>query len=241
MLLAVREGEAERSRSSFIPRSDSAPLLFHEAQRSENFLVQGFTPYSSTSINMKKYILLSLLFLTANCVQAQVSVLVVYHSETGSTEQMAMAVYEGASSVEGVKVQLLPSSEVSTEDLLSADAIIVGSPVYNANVTPEISRFIASWPFEGQPLKNKIGAAFVTAGGISAGEELVQMNILQSMLVFGMIVVGGPDWTQPFGASAITGETPFTDNPKDSIAPQFEEKGRALGERVAQLVLKLHR
>lgn len=190
---------------------------------------------------VKKSILLSLLLLFAACAHAQVSVLVVYHSETGSTELMARAVYEGASSVEGVKVQLLPSSEVSTEDLLSADAIIVGSPVYNANVTPEISRFIASWPFEDQPLKNKIGAAFVTAGGISAGEELVQMNILQSMLVFGMIVVGGPDWTQPFGASAITGETPFTDNPKDSIAPQFEEKGRALGKRVAQLVLKLHR
>lgn len=153
---------------------------------------------------------------------------------------MAKAVYEGACSVEGVEVVLLQSSETTVEDLLKADAIIVGSPVYNANVTPEISRFIAFWPFEDEPLKDKIGAAFVTAGGISVGEEIVQMNILQSMLVFGMVVVGGADWTQPFGASAITGEAPFSDSTGSGIAPQFGDKGRALGERVAKLALKFH-
>ena len=190
---------------------------------------------------MKKQLLLIILFLLYSPLNAQVSVLIVYHSETGSTEQMARAVYEGASSVVGVDVVLLQSSKTTTEDLLKADAIVVGSPVYNANVTPEISRFIASWPFEGEPLKDKIGAAFVTAGGISAGEEIVQMNILQSMMVFGMVVVGGAEWTQPFGASAITGEEPFSDSSILGIAPQFEEKGKALGERVAQITLKFHK
>lgn len=190
---------------------------------------------------MKKIILFSLFFLLYTPLNAQVSVLVVYHSETGNTEQMAKAVYEGASSVDGVEVTLLQSSETAVEDLLIADAIILGSPVYNANVSPEISRFIASWPFEDEPLKDKIGAAFVTAGGISAGEEIVQMNILQSMLVFGMVVVGGADWTQPFGASAITGEEPFNNSSNSGITSSFEEKGRALGKRVAQLTLKFHR
>jgi len=136
-------------------------------------------------------------------------VLIVFHSETGNTEQMAQSVAEGARSVEGVEVVLLSVDDVTADQLIEADAIILGSPVYNANVTPEISKFIASWPFEDQPLKDKIGAAFVTAGGISAGEEIVQMNILQSMLVFGMVVVGGPYWKQQFGASAVTGEVPF--------------------------------
>tara|TARA_R100001143_G_scaffold63387_1_gene70110 strand:- start:48424 stop:48996 length:573 start_codon:yes stop_codon:yes gene_type:complete len=190
---------------------------------------------------MKKYLLFFLLILLYTPVTAQVTVLIVYHSETGNTEQMAKAVYEGASSVEGVEVFLLQSLETTAADLLNADAIIVGSPVYNANVTPEISRFIASWPFENEPLKDKIGAAFVTAGGISAGEEIVQMNILQSMLVFGMVIVGGADWTQPFGASAITGEEPFSGFSENRIAPSFEEKGRALGERVAELTLKLYK
>jgi NAD(P)H dehydrogenase (quinone) len=178
-----------------------------------------------------------LLYYAVSPAAAQKNILIVYHSETGNTERLAQAVAEGAASADGVKVLLKSVSDVSEKDLLNADAIIVGSPVYNANVSPQISAYIASWPFEGEPLKDKIGAAFATAGGISAGEEIVQMNILQSMLVFGMIVVGGPDWTQPFGASAITFEKPFDSGDGDQMAVQFLEKGKALGRRVAELCL----
>ncbi|TVR29946.1 MAG: flavodoxin family protein [Balneolaceae bacterium] len=179
-------------------------------------------------------------FLLISCASnAQPTILVVYHSESGNTAALAEAVADGARSVDGVAVILKTSDEATEADLVNADAIIVGSPVYNANVTPEISRFIASWPFEGEPLKNKLGAAFVTAGGISAGEELVQMNILQSMLIFGMIVVGGPDWTQAFGASAITGEAPFNIESPQEMDEKFLERGRNLGQRVAGIALDL--
>jgi len=186
-------------------------------------------------------LLITFSFLLISCTSnAQTSILIVYHSETGNTAAMAEAVADGARMVDGVAVFLKTSDETKELDLITADAIIVGSPVYNANVTPEISRFIASWPFEGEPLKNKIGAAFVTAGGISAGEELVQMNILQSMLIFGMIVVGGPDWTQPFGASAITGEAPFNIESPKELDEKFLERGRELGKRVAGIALNFH-
>ncbi|MDZ7718003.1 MAG: flavodoxin family protein [Balneolaceae bacterium] len=168
-----------------------------------------------------------------SAVIAQTSVLIAYHSETGNTERMAQAVAEGANSVEGIQVKLLSVDQIQESDLLQADAIIVGSPVHNANVSAKIQEFITSWPFENQPLKDKIGAVFVTGGGISAGEEIVQMNMIQSMLLFGMIIVGGPDWTQPFGASAITGENPFETDTPDKISNQFLEKGRLLGQRVA--------
>ena len=186
-------------------------------------------------------LILILFWLNPGNLHSQPVVLIVYHSESGNTESMAGAVMRGAEDVEGVSVVLKRTSEVSEADLLSADAIIVGSPVYNANVSPDISAFIASWPFEGEPLKNKIGAAFVTAGGISAGEEIVQMNILQSMLVFGMIVVGGPEWTQPFGASAITSEEPFGTGHEYGIEKQFLEKGEALGRRVAKITIQFVR
>lgn len=186
------------------------------------------------------FLTLSFLFISFT-VQAQTTVLVVYHSESGNTAAMARAVAEGARSVHQVEVFSKSTEEVTEEDLLNADAIIVGSPVHNANVSPEISKFIASWPFDGRPLKDKVGAAFVTAGGISAGEELVQTSILQSMLVFGMIVVGGPDWTQPFGASAVTGEQPFQTNSPGEIQDFFLEKGRNLGIRAAETALKLNR
>ncbi|MDR9408053.1 MAG: flavodoxin family protein [Balneolaceae bacterium] len=185
---------------------------------------------------MKFYtLLLNLLLLLTFPISAQTNVLIAYHSESGNTERMAEAVAEGARSIEGVNVMLLPVNQTQESDLLQADAIIVGSPVHNANVSTEIQQFFTSWPFENEPLKNKIGAVFVTGGGISAGEEIVQMNMIQSMLVFGMIIVGGPDWTQPFGASAITGEDPFQVNSSNELSEQFLEKGNLLGHRVAQI------
>ncbi len=167
-------------------------------------------------------------------------VLIAYYSPGGHTKALAQAVLEGAESVEGVTVKLLEIKDVKQEDIVAADALIVGSPVYNANIAPAVQRFINSWPFKDQPMKDKIGAAFVTAGGISAGEELVQMNILHSMLIYGMIVAGGPEWKSAFGASAVTEEEPFNEiKGKGKINSHFKEKGKALGKRVAELTLKI--
>lgn len=166
-------------------------------------------------------------------------ILITYYSQAGHTEAMARAVAEGARSVPDVEIVLKSVTDASTEDVVSADAIIIGSPVYNANVAPPVQEFINSWPFKNAPLQNKIGAAFVTAGGISAGEEIVQMNIIHSMLVFGMIVVGGPTWRQAFGASAVVEEKPFLQaEGQSAVSEQFIEKGRALGQCVATIAKK---
>ncbi len=193
---------------------------------------------------MRRDVLILLLIL---CVGPEVSpaqqrplVLIAYYSQAGHTRAMAEAVARGARSVHGVGVKLLTVAEATREDVLAADAIIVGSPVYNANVAPQVAEFFNRWPFEGAPLRDKIGAAFVTGGGISAGEELAQLDILHSMLIFGMVVVGGPEWTSPFGASAITFEIPFDGTKRGSklVMPEFEKKGEALGKRVAELAVR---
>ena len=171
--------------------------------------------------------------------QMQPTVLIAFYSREGHTKAMAEAVERGARSVQGVTVKLMAVGDVKNDDLLNADAIIVGSPVYNANIAPEVVQFVNSWPFDGAPLMNKIGAAFVSGGGISAGEELAQMSILHPMLLFGMIVVGGADWTSAFGASAITFEKPFDKPPKETlVAEQFLKKGEGLGRRVAELAAR---
>jgi NAD(P)H dehydrogenase (quinone) len=172
----------------------------------------------------------------------EVNILIVYYSVTGHTRTMAEAVAQGAKAVAGTQVTLVPVQDATPVGVVDYDAIILGSPVYNANVAPEIQSFINSWPFRGTPLRDKIGAAFVTAGGISAGEEAVQLGILHSMLIFGMIVVGGPEWTSAFGASAVTDEAPFAAASENGhVAEQFLEKGRKLGQRVAELAGRLKR
>lgn len=187
---------------------------------------------------MKKLntILLGVLFLAFHIpVTAQINVLVAYYSRDGHTKSMAEAIVKGAESVEGTIVTILPVDKVAMDDLLAADAIIVGSPVYNANVAPMVSVFLSEWPFETGEMRDKIGAAFATGAGFSAGEELTQLSILHSMMIFGMIIVGGPDWSQPFGASAITFEEPFASKGEGQIDEVFINKGIALGERVATI------
>jgi NAD(P)H dehydrogenase (quinone) len=188
---------------------------------------------------MKKLLFILALVFVSVGVFSQANILVVYYSKTGHTRTLAEAVAQGALLEGKTVVKLMTVKQASSSDLLWADAIIVGSPVYNANIAAPVMEFISSWPFEGEPLKNKIGAAFATAGGISAGEELTQMNILQSMLIFGMIVVGGPDWKQPFGASAIVHEEPFQLPVQGEISTHFTEKGRRLGVRVAQVAIRM--
>ncbi len=169
--------------------------------------------------------------------ETEVKVLIVYHSVKGHTRAMAEAVAEGARSMDGTAVRLLTVAEADTADVLWADAIAVGSPVYNANVAPEVQSFINRWPFKGQPLRDKVGAAFVAAGAISAGEEAAQLSLLRSMLVFGMVVAGGPKWRSAFGASAVTEERPFA--PETGVDEQFLTKARDLGQRVAELAGRL--
>ncbi|MEY3565815.1 MAG: hypothetical protein RJA23_1985 [Bacteroidota bacterium] len=193
----------------------------------------------NTSPWMHRFVLLSFLFLSLPFLgygQGQPTVLIAYYSQSGNTKTMALAVEEGAKSVAGVRVLMLPIDQVSTKEVLEADAIVVGSPVYNANVAPEVQRFINSWPFEGRPLKNKLGAAFVTGGGISIGEEIVQLNLLHSMLIQGMLVMGGEETEAAFGASAITGEAPFQSG---KVEEQFLAKARGLGKRVAEMAMFL--
>jgi NAD(P)H dehydrogenase (quinone) len=188
------------------------------------------------------FALLPVLAAAQNAEPKKADVLVVYFSEKGHTQAMAGAVAKGAGTVDGAAVTVLDVANAKAEDVLAADAVIVGSPVYKANVAPRMQEFINSWPIKDARLHDKLGAAFATGSGLSAGEEVVQMNILQSMLVCQMIVVGGPGPGQPFGASAMDedpSEGANTQNRDGLVAEHYLKKGEALGKRVAELAVRL--
>ena len=167
-------------------------------------------------------------------------ILIVHDSRTGHTALMADAVAQGARTVDGAEVRSVAVDSVSPDDFAWCDALIVGSPVHAGNVSASTLAFLETLPFDGG-MRDKVGAAFVTAGGISAGEEAAQLAILRAMLVYNMIVVGGPEWTEAFGASAVTMESPFGDPASpEAVAPMFLEKGSKLGARVAEVARLLH-
>lgn len=59
-----------------------------------------------------------------------VTLLIVYHSQSGNTLKMAEAVARGAREIEGVKVVLKKALESGAEDLLECDGLVLGSPEY---------------------------------------------------------------------------------------------------------------
>ena len=197
-------------------------------------------------LTMKKTLVLIIAFLIicSSGIQGVGSkkILIAYFSKTGYTKQMAEAVAEGAGGIKNIKVKLRSVNETKLSDVLQADAIILGTPVYNANIALPMQEFINKWPINNPLMKNKIGAAFVSAGGISSGEELAMMNIIQSMLIYNMIIIGGNDWKSPFGASAITEEPPFDKTLiNKKVNPYFLKKAKNLGERVARVVVQFER
>jgi NAD(P)H dehydrogenase (quinone) len=160
-----------------------------------------------------------------------IRVLVAYHSLSGNTEKMAQAVVEGARGRADTQVTLRRVGQVMAEELFSADAIVIGSPVYWSNMAGEVKTFIDSWQFKFGvfpefKLRNKVGAAFTTGGQISSGKELTMLSILAAMLGNQMIVVSGGG---AFGASATTeGNSPGIDEQELAGA-------RDLGRRVAEV------
>lgn len=180
--------------------------------------------------------ILAMAVLTANGLAAQkkgVKVLIVYYSGTGNTEKMAKAVAEGAKKDSDVVVVTKKVSEVTKEDLLDADGIILGSPTYYANMAGPMKTFIDDWAFKYNVyLRDKIGGAFATGAGRTGGKEHVVSSLLLAMLNDGMIIVG-PVYDEgkygAFGASALT-----SDSKKEISEDEFGD-ARQLGERVASV------
>lgn len=191
---------------------------------------------------------LVLLFSQASfAAEDSVTVLVTWYSRTGHTTHMAEAVAIGASAIDGVEVRQVRIADLTENMLREADAVVVGSPVHSTNIAAPVMAMFEMWPFDA--MRDKVGAAFVTSGGMSAGEELAQVNLLHTMLQYGMIVTGGPDWRTSFGAAAIQ-EDPFlgelpADRPRNEVweAGEVDEfylaRGEALGRRVAEVTLRL--
>jgi NAD(P)H dehydrogenase (quinone) len=154
-------------------------------------------------------------------------VLVSYYSRTGNTEALAEAVVRGVRSVQGVECKYKSVAEVSNEDLIAADGIIVGSPTYFGQMAAEVKTvFDISNEVYGQ-LEGKVGGAFTSVGGAGCGHETTNLSIITAMMVAGMIVPGttkGPH----FGPFAVG-----SPNQRDLA------NAEGLGVRVATLAKRL--
>lgn len=153
-------------------------------------------------------------------------VLIIYYSRSGNTATMAQEIAKGIKE-EGLEVDIKKVEEVEPEALLGYEGIIVGSPTYYGSMAAEIKQlFDDTVEFHGQ-LDGKVGAAFSSAANIAGGNETTILDILNAMLIHGMIIQGDPTGDH-YGAVAI--------NKPDSRS--LKECLRQ-GKRVAKLIKSL--
>lgn len=168
--------------------------------------------------------------------QESTNVLIVYASRTGNTETAAKAVRDGAASVDGVDVVLRTAADVSDEEIATAHAIIVGTPVHWGNVSVEAKQFIDRVGST-RPAHDgwRVAATFVTSGSPNSGNEFTRLAVLSSLLAMRFIAVGAEsaDGRGAIGAQAVTGAS------DPGMSEEEVENARLLGARVAQVAHRL--
>ncbi len=118
-------------------------------------------------------------------------ILVVYYSRSGNTKKMAELITESIKK-ESVEVVLKDVKEVEVDELLKFDGIVIGSPAYYGTMAAEIKKLLDdSVKFHGK-LEGKVGAAFCSSANIAGGNETTILDILNALLIHGMIIQGDP-------------------------------------------------
>lgn len=158
-----------------------------------------------------------------------VKILVIYSSVGGNTRQLAEAVAEGVKEIPESDCLIKRAGDVVPNDLISADGIIAGSPVYFGSMSAELKDMFDKNVGIRKRLEGKVGAAFTTSGHHTGGKETTLFSIIQAMLINGMIIVGDPlSVGGHYGVACVGAPDDKTIN-----------AAKALGKRVAMITDKL--
>jgi multimeric flavodoxin WrbA len=98
--------------------------------------------------------------------------LIVFHSKTGNTRQLANAVIDGASSDDagGVEVRVLRAADAGPEDLLWADGLLLGTPENFGYLSGALKDFLDRTFYEVEGKLTPLPyAMFVSAGNDGTG------------------------------------------------------------------------
>ena len=102
-------------------------------------------------------------------------ILIIYHSQTGNTRQMAEAAATGANSVDNVMALLKPANEATLDDLLSCSGLVIGSPEYFGYMAGQVKDFFDRTYYPARQSKQifkKPFGVFISAGNDGTGALL---------------------------------------------------------------------
>ena len=152
--------------------------------------------------------------------------IVIYYSRSGNTKKMAEIISK-AMNESNLQTECKSVSDITSEDVFSYDAIVIGSPTYYGHMAAPIKQLIDDLVNRHGQLDGKVGAAFSSSANIGGGNETTIMGILEAMLISGMIIQGDPRGDH-YGPVSIG-------KPDKRVEKQCMRRG----ERIAELTKKL--
>ena len=152
--------------------------------------------------------------------------LIAYYSRSGNTQDMAELIAEGAKD-KGVDVVVKKVQDVEPKELKGYDGIVIGSPTYYGSMAAEVKKLLdESVKFHGA-LDGKVGAAFSSAANIGGGNETTILDILNAMLIHGMIIQGDP-MGDHYGSVSIN-------EPDERAIRQCKRQGQRIAKLITQI------
>lgn len=137
--------------------------------------------------------------------------LIVFHSQSARTEQLAFAVRRGALMEADIKVRLLRAIDASSEDVLAADALLLLTPENFAAISGGMKQFLdrAYYPLERKSVQGLPYAILICAGndGSSCEKQIKRiMTGLKARLIQEPYIVYGEPNLSDINASVDLGQ-----------------------------------
>ncbi len=191
-----------------------------------------------------------------------IEILVVYYSRYGATARLAHQAARGVELVPGVQARLRrvppladePQSDaaedgpplVTAADFEECAGVLLGSPTYFGGMAAAVKHMLdntsRAW-FRGT-LTGKPAAVFTSTGSMHGGQETTLLSMIVPLLHHGMLMVGIP-YSEKALAHTETGGTPYgashTAGHNKPLSPDERQLTQALGQRVAEIALRLER
>jgi len=183
------------------------------------------------------------------------TVAIIYHSGFGHTRVQAEAVADGAVSIPGTTVHLVPveQHEQRWSELDDADAIVFGAPTYMAGASAPFKAFLdaTSGRWSEQRWKNKLAAGFTNSAGMN-GDKLATLQqfalfaMQHSMIWVGLgllpgnhTAAGSPeDLNRLAGFLGAMAQSNTDAGPDAAPGPSDQRTAAHLGRRVAEAAVR---
>ena len=152
--------------------------------------------------------------------------LVIYYSRSGNTKQMAETIARAMNDAH-LPTKCKSVTDTSVDDMLAADAVVVGSPTYYGRMAAPVAQLFDDSVKSHGKFDGKIGAAFSSSANIGGGNETTIQGIINMMLIHGMIVQGDPQGDH-YGPVSIG-------KPDNRVVEQCQRRGRRIAELTKRL------